>query len=104
MAQGVVGLGEVHGGCEVGDGVGEGLCGEEHDVGELGREADLADPGDDLVEPGGRGLDGGGGIEGSGGGWGEIGLVLELLRLDPEPREAGRAGRRREELESERWD
>ena len=73
-------------------------------MGQLRREADLADAGDDLVEPGGRGLDGGGSGTGGGGGWGEIGLVLELLRLDPEPREAGRAGRRREELESERWD
>lgn len=53
VAEPVVGLRKVEGCGEV-IGVGEGLLREEHDVGHLRGEADLADAKDDLVEPGGR--------------------------------------------------
>ncbi len=53
VAEPVVGLREVEGCGEV-VGVGEGLLWEEHDVGHLRGQADLADTKDNLMEPGGR--------------------------------------------------
>ena len=89
----VVGLREVERGREV-QGVGHGVGREEHDVGELRGEADLADAGDDLVEPGGGLGCGSGlwwGIVQVGGGH-DVGLVLEGLRLDDEALDSRRAG------------
>lgn len=64
-------------------------------MGQLRGEADLADAGDDLVEPGG-------GLGGLGRGL-VVGLVLEDLRGDPESGPAARrAGGGREELELQR--
>lgn len=100
VAEVVEGFREVERGREV-QGVGHGVGREEHDVGQLRGEADLADAGDDLVEPGG----------GLAGRFRRargvllvmvVRLVLERLRLDPEPRDARRAGGGREELELER--
>lgn len=78
-------------------GVGYGVRGEEHDVGQFGREADLADAGDDLVESGGRLCGLGRPVHLKG-----VRLVLELGRLDSEPRDAGRTGGGWEQLELER--
>lgn len=101
----VVGLREVEWGREV-QGVGHGVGREEHDVGELRGEADLADAGDDLVQPGG-GLGCGSGLDfvlfaviwvvG-----GLVGLVLEGLRLDDEALDSRWAGGGWQEFELER--
>ncbi len=68
----------------------------EHDARELRREADLAEPGQDLVEARVVGRGGEGAVAG-------VGLVVEGgCGPDPEPGQAGRAGVGGEELELER--
>jgi hypothetical protein len=73
-------------------GVGEGVCGEEHDVGQLGRYPDFPDPGDDVLEAlvatCVRELEVHVGV----------GLECQVLRLETEPEVAGRARRGREQL------
>jgi hypothetical protein len=85
-------VGEVEAGGEAGL-VGEGVGREEHSVGQLGREADLAEARDDLVEARGD-VRGGPGVG--------VGVVLERVGLEPEPGLARRAGGGREELVLER--
>ena len=80
--------------------VGVGVDREEHDVGQLRRQADLPQPGHDVLEAGVvvvvvcKGL---GGLADC-----EVGLVGQGRGLEPEPGEAGRAGVGREELELQR--